>query len=419
MTVLEKRSRGRMLLRTLLVLMIASCASGGGEVAPSTPTTTVIAWTGPGGSVQTVETKDGQTFVNWTTHATNADIRFGPAVAHNKQLAFMLMWISGPELQYKIGTGGLATATSGGVIWEQSPTTGRLAVFPQGNSPTASPTLAYGNHHWVVVYRQGSQLFAVRIGDDLTGSWEAPQALVQSDIPGGRPIVSQGDPALSFVQFVRNTPDFSNSSRFVLMYRHPSLGIVASTSQDGLIWDAPTSVAPTRSWEKDPALTESTDFLDIGRFHAVLTRSVSSTGVASGESEFIFMSPDGHRWIQIDNIPGPLGSRGAAVMPATPAAVYGSTELGSCPSTATSTGGEGRSGSCYLLVVEAGAVGSPLAGLSVQRYADQCAGSFSGLLSVPSPRTPLRAVNQSSIAEVGSAAARPAAANGYTFPHCR
>ena len=314
----------------------------------------------------------------------------------------MLMWITGPEFQFKIGVGGLTTATTGGVTWEG--TVNRFTVFTAGNPPTGSPALAYGTDHWVVVFRQADQLFVSRITSDLTSGWSAPTPLVHQDGAVSRPAVSLGSPSLAFVRYVRNAPGFQDLGyRFAVMYGHPSLGIVSAISRDGLTWSAPQRVS-TDLWEKDPALAESTEPGGWGRFHAVLTHSVGGA-----QREFVYRSGDGESWSPMPSDPG---IPGAGLPPATPAAVYGSTEPGYC--NPGNYGEPVRSGTCYLLVVEPDAAGTALTELSVQKYDDdRC-----GLPLAPLARIPLRATNQPNVARVASPTARPAAAHGYTPIPC-
>src|SRR5262245_978017 len=120
--------RSRLQLCLLVFLLLPGCRGGcggpGGGGGPSAPATLVLAWVGTGGQVKTLESTDGQQWHRSSVdpQATTTTGTVGPAIAHDGSLTWMLMWVNGPELQYKIGIGGLAGTT--GINWEQRPTVG-------------------------------------------------------------------------------------------------------------------------------------------------------------------------------------------------------------------------------------------------------------------------------------------------------
>jgi hypothetical protein len=302
----------------LLCLFNLGCSStGGSSVRLASPSTFVAAWVAPGGDVTTMESVDA---LNWrfrTVQASTLSRTSGPAVAHDGGVTWMLMWVNGPELQYKTGLGG--STGSNGITWEQQPVTGRLAV-----SPADSPALAFGVGRWVAVFRRStSGLFIVRSDVGSALSWSPAAPLLLS---GGQPALSGRAPALT-------AGNVNGNNLFVVSFLQGG-NAVAATSPDGVNWSAPTPIAIA---EKDPSLS----FQD-GRFYAVLSRAVGG-----GYTNFVFTSPDGNNWTQVASFP-----RGAL----------------------NATGPAGAFGNCTFLVAEAfpssnNAIGSRIG----TTHVDQCA----------------------------------------------
>lgn len=151
----------RFLLPFLVALAAISILSGcaSGPIArPTTPPTFVMAWTldGPPGQVWTVESNDGIIWRNagpQNLQGNLSESSAGPAIAHDGNLAWMLMWPNPRGLDYKIGTGGVALSGQGGVVWEPQPHQGRLPFTAIGGRPAGSPALTFGQGRWVAAFR--------------------------------------------------------------------------------------------------------------------------------------------------------------------------------------------------------------------------------------------------------------------------
>jgi hypothetical protein len=283
------------------VFAYSGCSSSGTPVAPVSPPTLVLAWIASGGQVRTAERPPGGSWAASALdpQATTLTRDLGPALAHDGRATWMLMWVNGPELQYKVGVGG--RTPSGGIIWEQAANVGRLVV-----NTDASPALAYGAGRWVTVFRRvGGQLSVARTDPLSATQWSTPTDIVYADATQ-RPAVAQRAPALAFGRF-------GGRDLFVLVYRNAALQAVATTSPDGLTWSPAVVIG---SCEKDPALCARD-----GVLYALLSRQVSVTGAASSYHGFVYKSADASTWTQIANYPRAANNAtGAAV-------AYGGCEL--------------------------------------------------------------------------------------------
>lgn len=224
------------LLLPLLVALAAlpfftGCASGR-IVRPTTPPTFVMAWTldGPSGQVWTVESNDGIIWRNSAPQNLQGNLsgsNSGPAIAHDRNIAWMLMWPNPRGLDYKIGTGGVALSGQGGVVWEPQPHQGLLPFTAIGGSPAGSPALTFGHGRWVVAFRTsgtGDKIRVVRSQQNSATTWELARDMEVQTPSGLRSVVSQHDPAIAFGQ-----------GSFVLIHRGPT-NFIASTSPDGISW---------------------------------------------------------------------------------------------------------------------------------------------------------------------------------------
>jgi hypothetical protein len=248
-----------------LVTILISCA---GQIRPSTPPTFVLAYTNLN-TVRTAESPDGVAWRNGMAHA-GADTEHGPAIAHDGNLTWLLMWGNRGGLDFKVGTGGVPLSGGGGVIWEQRVNRGALPVQVVG-----SPAIAHGNNRWVVAFRTaGDRIFVVRSLANSATNWEAARQVEFASPSGPRPAITDRDPALAF-----------GENRFVLLFRRPALGdVAAAPSADGLIWDLPVAIGPQVA--RAPTLTFQT-----GRFYAARSGT-------DGEV-IIHKSTDGRTWFQI------------------------------------------------------------------------------------------------------------------------
>ena len=271
----------------LLISGLMGCNSG----EPSTPPTFVLAWNAANGSIRTAESTDG---TSWqmgqnAEQATTTSGSLGPAIAHDGNLTWMLMWVNGPELQYKVGIGG-STGTEF-INWEGS--FNRISnLVPAGSTsaaiPNASPALAHGNDRWVAVSRSaGGALFVVRSRENSATSWEAPVALTHAGSPPVAAFSSRA-PALAF-------GNFAGQRLFVVVYLDASSQAVAATSPDGLTWSPAVDLGPA---EKDPALTAHG-----GQLYALLTKLVSFTGAGASYHGFLLKSCDATNWSEISSYP--------------------------------------------------------------------------------------------------------------------
>ena len=143
-----------------LLLAAQACRPGGGggpaPVPLAPPPTFVLAWNGPGGGITTAESSDGLVWTRRIVHGTTNSALFGPALAHDGALTWLLMWADGPELRFKAGVGG--TTAASGITWESVPTSGVLSV-----QPASSPAIAFANGRWLAVWHDASgQLMGVR-----------------------------------------------------------------------------------------------------------------------------------------------------------------------------------------------------------------------------------------------------------------
>ncbi|HEY3066379.1 MAG TPA: hypothetical protein VGL09_11350, partial [Methylomirabilota bacterium] len=285
MIALVKRRRLPTAVALVSTLTLAACASSGTSrptPRPATPPTFVLAWVAPNGQIRSLESIDGNGWLRSSVdpHATTLTDSMGPALAHDRAFTWMLMWVNGPELQYKIGFGG-RTPTAG-INWEQSPTVNRLLV-----NTNASPALAFGGGRWVAVFRRvGGQLHVVRSRAGSVTDWETPVDVLHADNPP-RPAITTRAPALVFGRV-------GGREMFVLVYVHQTLGAVAATSPDGLTWSTRTVIGPA---ERDPAL-----LIDTERLYALLARQVGTNVV--GFHGFLYKSTDATNWSEIASYPG-------------------------------------------------------------------------------------------------------------------
>jgi len=299
---MNRRRRLRTAALLLLFSALGGCSTGGSSgpaPRPATPPTFVLAWVAPGGRVRTVESIDGSGWFRSGVdpHATTLTDTMGPAIAHDRAFTWMLMWVNGLELQYKIGFGG-RTPTAG-INWEQSPTVNRLLA-----NTNASPALAFGNGRWVVVFRRpGGQLHVTRSRAGGVADWETPVDVLHDENPP-RPALSTRAPAMVFGRF-------GGREMFLLVYVHQSLGAVAATSPDGLTWSPRTAIGPA---EKDPAL-----LVDSARVYALLSRQVGTT--ATSFHGYVYKSTDGTSWSEIASYPGAANNSTGAGM------AYGACQL--------------------------------------------------------------------------------------------
>jgi len=263
-----------LVLFLFIVITMTGCKS-------ASPPTFVVAWMANGGNITSMESSDGTNWFNRTVHHTSLTDDKGPAIAHDDRLNWMLMWKNGPELQYNIGIGGIVvdSATVKGIQWSNASSIGKLNVLPDG-----SPSVAYGNGRWVVVFRNGVHLKVVRTQNNSTTSWETPVAVFHQDIVP-RPATTSRDPAIGFGKV-------NGQDVFVLVYKaENSSEALASISEDGLIWSVPQVIGFV---ENDPAIAVSKD-----RIYVLLARSAGS-----GKRNFLFESLDGVSWTLIDELSG-------------------------------------------------------------------------------------------------------------------
>lgn len=283
---------------TLTVLALFTGCAGGPRPTPTTPPTFVMAWTSDGappGQVWTTESNDGIVWRNPTTQnlqGNASESNAGPALAHDGNISWMLMWPNPRGLDYKTGLGGVALSGAGGVVWEQQPIQGRLPV-----QVTGSPTLAFGVNRWLTVFRStGNRLRAVRSQQNSSAAWEAARDVEFQGPAGPLPAISQRDPALAF-----------GAGTFVLV-RRTATGFFASTSPDGIAWTDRGRIAQiTNAEASDPVVTFAN-----GNFFAALRKALpipptwSTTPPATAE---VYKSPDGIAWTRIADKAGyfPVG----------------------------------------------------------------------------------------------------------------
>lgn len=298
---------GRFLSPFLFVL--ASCAllfGCAGSVRPTTPPTFVMTWTadpsfgGPSGQVWTIESNDGIVWKNpspQNLQGNQSESAAGPAIAHDGNLTWMLMWPNPRGLDFKLGTGGVALSGEGGVVWESQPHQGLLPVSTLGFRPNGSPALAFGNDRWVAVFRTvgtGDRLRVVRSQPNSATSWESARDITVQTAAGVRNISSPRDPALVFGQ-----------RTFVLIHRRQT-GFNSTTSPDGVIWTDRGPIAPFQFPQaeeiSDPAVTFSN-----GNFYAALRRRFFPLppGWSDPPSRIeIYKSADGISWTRITDEAG-------------------------------------------------------------------------------------------------------------------
>ncbi|MBC8029466.1 MAG: hypothetical protein H7Z16_05090 [Pyrinomonadaceae bacterium] len=277
----------------LFTLLSMSCRTGnqsnqnGGGPSPApSPGGFVLAWTAPNRDIKTAESADGLTWLSSNPRGTTTDTSLGPAIAHDGQLAWMLMWNDGTLLRYTVGLG-IPTATER-IVWSSSIERGPLS------NTEGSPALAFGGTRYVAVTRvSGGRLMVIRSDANSANSWESsPTPVVLGATP---PAIANGDPALAFGTVG------GLGGVFVLAFQDSSFNIVTATSPDGLTWSAPTIILG-RASAKDPSLTVGN-----GIVFALL-----AAHAGAGIDNFIFSSVNGVTWTQVNrsqqaplNRPGP------------------------------------------------------------------------------------------------------------------
>jgi hypothetical protein len=294
------------ILTMLLLLFVGSaCNRGSGPpVRLSTPPTFVLGWRDANTQVRTRESRDAAPqWFNGVTHA-NSNTDLSPAVAHDGGVNFMLMWAtSGGFLHYKVGVGGVPAPPAlpnTGATWESGTSTidQRLPAGGGAYQVAGSPTLAFGNGRWVVVFRTATNgLQVIRSQPNSATSWETVATVAGASSVNGR------DPALAF-----------GNNLFVLLFQRSSGMVVATTSADGLTWSLPTDVIATPF--RDPGLTFANN-----AFFAVLSREVS--GPITTHHFTVHKSADGVTWSS------PIGEGGNWDMNVTegPGVAYGQCQM--------------------------------------------------------------------------------------------
>lgn len=274
----------------ILMLAIQACQPGGGggpsPVTIAPPPTFVLAWNGPGGSITTAESSDGAVWARRTVHAATNQPLFGPALAHDGILTWLLMWANGPELQFKVGVGG--TSPASGIVWETMPASGVLSVQPE-----SSPAAAFANGRWLAVWHDAAgRLMGVRTNGADASSWGTPFSIFTG--PPAVPAITDRAPALA-------SATIGGQRVFVLVFAAPSGTAMVTTSSDGMSWSLPTSIDRT---QKDPAITELN-----GNVYVVLSRTVGLR-----YDDFLYKSGDGVTWTQISSwAQAPINSAGPGV----------------------------------------------------------------------------------------------------------
>jgi hypothetical protein len=374
-------SAARFIFRCVAIAVTAlgalgSSCSQNGSPAPSTPPTFVLAWNGRNGTISTVESSDGRTWVRERVHdtVTSGSSQFGPAIANDGGLAWMVMWVDGPELQFVTGLGG--AAATAGITWESSPNTGLINAFAD-----SSPALTFGARRWMAAYRdQAGFVRIVRSQPNSATSWEAPVDVRIGSGAASRPVATTHAPGLAF-------GTFGGASLFVLIYKTSAQQAEVITSTDGLTWSAPTIIGPER---KEPVVTVAN-----GVLYAALTQDLRGSGGLAGFETTIYKSVDAQIWREIStvlrtaqNIAGP----GFAVR------------------------------ECHFLISEqiGGGLGGPFVGIA-QRRSDNLSGGCGG--GGPGPGAlsfgndeAVRPDGGSAIISVGNSSARTAIAFADTTP---
>lgn len=341
-------------LAVAAILFVCACPI---KQSLGTPSTFVAAWTASGGRITTLESTDGLTWFARRVHATTARTDLGPAIAHDGDLSWMLMWADGPEMLFKTALGG--TVREAGMNWESNVNQGRLVVRPEG-----SPALAFGAGRWVVVFpRIGEQLQFVRSQAGGHTNWDPP---VDLQHPLGRPAQSRLAPALAF-------GNIGGRNVFVLAYvrPNPSFEVNVSLSPDGSTWSNP--VIATGAVGKAPALA-----VRDGQIFLMV-----SQGIRGGYQNVLFQSADGLTFREIER------QTLAPLNPAGPALAYGACTLVEI---------EQWSGTPTALLHDAGTA-VPCTQTAAVRFVD---------------RVPLRAENATNPESAAGPASRPALAFGQS-----
>jgi hypothetical protein len=254
----------------ILMILLTNCGRFG---RPTTPPTFVWAWRA-GSRVWTAESSDGIIWRNERSHQ-GSETNGGPAIAHDGNLFWMLLWANPRGLDYTVGIGGLQLSGAGGVSWQSQVVSGKLPA------QAAWPSLAYGNSRWVTVFHStNDRLQVVRSMPNSATEWEAVADVLHPSPGGPRPATSPRGPALAF-----------GNNTFVLL-RYNGGTVIASTSPDGLVWTERGSIG--LSTERDPALAFSE-----GYFYGTTYKVINPSGVPRPALVEIHKSADGVNWTKI------------------------------------------------------------------------------------------------------------------------
>jgi hypothetical protein len=301
--VIHKISEGDMRTSSLFRLMGAWAVLGvligvlgcpgrnnGGALRPSTPPTFVLAWTDPLGDVHTLESPDGQTWLNERTQvgassATGPGLN-GPGIGHDGNLTWLLVWptqVGAPPnasagLALKVGIGGVpAGGQPGGVVWEET-----IRAGPVINPIAGRPSVTFGGGRWYIAYRTvGGGIEVVRSDPNSVAAWSPPTLVV---LPPGTGLFSSTDPAVAY-----------GNGTLVLAFLRGGT-VFAAGSPDGMTWSAPSPIGASEPFGPGIAFRD-------GVFIAVLTH-LASSGTLSTLRFSPVSSTDGVTWS------GPLAAAG-------------------------------------------------------------------------------------------------------------